>query len=575
MRLLKNAFIIFIKFGGKLAVFSLLLMALEILTSVTQLYLLKWFVNIVSIYYKQPVVIIIALIFISIYFLENICSFFSSVCTAKSDRVFLLNFSKSLFDKFNKLDYSNYENPSSLNIISRLKDNVHDNVKNAINSCINLIKIFTSSAMGSLIVFEVSPFIGISYIITLLTASIFSILGMNELNKLKFNQTLDERRLNYYNQLLTQKNTIIELRVFKAINFLVFKINHLITKLTKVSIKRTFKASMLYNISSILITIWSVTTIMFCYKKTTQNILSTGTFLVTLKIIMSLMESIEKISSSFANTFKELQVIRYYEDFMNLKEKNSWPAPINLKHHADYSLKINNVSFAYPNNVTKWVLKDISLDIKNNEKVAFVGENGCGKSTLIKLICGLYHPTGGYIEVAENQIGIVFQDFCKYFLTVRENVALSNVKRINDYGLIMQTLRSVDFDTNNISINAHLGNLTRNSFNISEGQWQRLAICRAVFKEGDIFILDEPTAAIDPITEAKLYEMFLRISENKTCIIVSHRLAATKFVDRIFVIKDGGICEQGSHKTLINQNGEYAKMFFAQSTWYLDGAKLI
>lgn len=228
------------------------------------------------------------------------------------------------------------------------------------------------------------------------------------------------------------------------------------------------------------------------------------------------------------------------------------------------------------------------MEIKDKEKVAIVGHNGSGKTTLIQLITGLYKPTAGNIflegkdlcQIDENElseyVSVVFQDFVKYALSVKENIALSDISQIDNLNEIKQTafLSGADSFIEALpnGYDTTLGKVLPNSIDISGGQWQRIALARSIFKKSKLIILDEPTAALDPKTEAYVFEKFRELTENKTAIFISHRLASVKMADRIIHLKDGQILEEGSHKELMALKGEYYNMYMSQAKWY-DGQR--
>ena len=240
-------------------------------------------------------------------------------------------------------------------------------------------------------------------------------------------------------------------------------------------------------------------------------------------------------------------------------------------------IHLRDVSFSYPNS-SKETLKHISLTIKNNTSIAIVGENGSGKSTLTKLIMGLYTPTQGTILYGDKPLNqysraskfartsAVFQNFMKYKLSVRDNVAIGN---INSQERIGEVLKKADVDL--IGLNITLDTILSREFggiDLSGGEWQRLAIARGLFRPHDLIVLDEPTAAIDPIEEANVFQSFQRISRGVTSIFVTHRLGSTQIADLILVMDKGTIAERGTHRELMAQRGLYYQLYMSQAQWY-------
>ena len=249
----------------------------------------------------------------------------------------------------------------------------------------------------------------------------------------------------------------------------------------------------------------------------------------------------------------------------------------------DVSIEFKDVSFTYPQ-TDKVVLKNLCFKIKQGEKVSIVGRNGEGKTTLIKLLLGLFLPDEGEIliggrplcsysqEVRNSLFGVVFQDFVKYSLTLNENVAVGNIAKLGDKAALSSAMREAQVDTFSVNLPNGAGTVLGREFagavDLSGGQWQRVAIARAIIGGKPILILDEPTSQMDPIAESKLYSEFARISQSRTAIFITHRLASTAITDRILVLEDGGISQDGTHEELMAHGGLYADMFKMQSQWY-------
>ncbi len=216
-------------------------------------------------------------------------------------------------------------------------------------------------------------------------------------------------------------------------------------------------------------------------------------------------------------------------------------------------------------------LAGVDLTVRAGETIAVVGDNGAGKSSLMKLLCGLYEPSSGalrwhHTRDANPRIVAVFQDFARFPLTARDNLVLSN----HDDARAAESLGAVGLESLRDRLDMPLTTEMENGSDLSGGQWQRLAVARAVAHAGDadLLVFDEPTSALDPESEARMMSLLLETAKGKTAFIVSHRLALTRFVDRIIVLDCGRIVEDGSHDTLMRKNGKYARMFRAQAAFY-------
>lgn len=229
-------------------------------------------------------------------------------------------------------------------------------------------------------------------------------------------------------------------------------------------------------------------------------------------------------------------------------------------------------------------MRDVNMKIDKGERVAFVGENGAGKSTMIKLLLGLYEPTAGHIyidgvdirELSDEErrkvFSVIFQDYQSYQLSLRENVALGDISKLHDDAKIKAALDDAGIGelpkTNDRGLDLNLGKIYSDGIDVSGGQWQRIAMARSYISDARFVIMDEPTAALDPIAESKMYERFADVLSKRGAIMISHRLASAKMADKIFVLSGGTVAEEGTHEELLKKGGLYHEMWEKQSSWY-------
>lgn len=257
--------------------------------------------------------------------------------------------------------------------------------------------------------------------------------------------------------------------------------------------------------------------------------------------------------------------------------------PIHLNLDGPPMIEFRQVDFAYPDTSTK-ILSDFSLRIEPGQKIAFVGENGAGKSTIIKLLARFYDTTKGEILINGvdirqldlnewySNLGVLFQDFNRYHHKVSENIAFGNVEAQGELQRVIDAAVASGADKVIERLpkgyDQVLGRLFREGVDLSGGQWQKIALARAFFKNAPVLILDEPTASIDARAEAEIFERVERLSKDKTVIIVSHRFSTVRNADKIYVIENGQIVEQGNHWQLMGINGRYAALFNLQAKGY-------
>lgn len=238
-------------------------------------------------------------------------------------------------------------------------------------------------------------------------------------------------------------------------------------------------------------------------------------------------------------------------------------------------ITVSNVYFKYAKS-NKNVLSNINMTIKPGEKIAIVGENGAGKSTLIKMLLGQYRPSSGTICWKDHlephgKVSVVFQNAVKFELTLRENILLGDANTPSDDAKILRVLEQcelIDLLHELGGLDVNLGQIVEGSRQLSGGQWQKLAIARALYNDAELIVFDEPTSAIDPNAEMEIYTKLLEICQDKAAIFISHRLGWAKNVDTIYVMYHGEIAEVGDHQDLVHHNGIYANMYALQSSWY-------
>lgn len=230
------------------------------------------------------------------------------------------------------------------------------------------------------------------------------------------------------------------------------------------------------------------------------------------------------------------------------------------------------------------MIHNLNLKVKAGENIALVGVNGAGKTTLVKLLCGFYHPNKGQILINGREIsdypeteyrklvGAVFQDMMVMATSVAENIACEKQEDIDEQKL-RQAMRLADIEEKIFSLprkekTSVTNFLDKDGVSFSGGELQRILLARALYKDAPLLLLDEPTSALDPLAETAVYEQYHRLSQGKTTIFISHRLASTKFCDRIIYYENGQVKEDGTHDELMKENGAYARMFEIQSQYY-------
>ena len=310
-----------------------------------------------------------------------------------------------------------------------------------------------------------------------------------------------------------------------------------------------------------------------------------STFLLYFTAVSGAAAWVTGILTQCSQLHKESIDLSRVQEYLHIPEPFRFEGGLQPPAADGYELRLENVSFRYPG-TDKDILKQMNLTIRPGEKLAVVGLNGAGKTTMVMLLCGFYDPTEGRVLLNGQDIrefdrsayyrlfSAVFQGFSILDTTIAECVAQTaeNIDREKVERCLAQAGLTQAIAQFPQGINTHFGrDVYLDGVQLSGGQTQRLMLARALYKDGPVLILDEPTAALDPIAENDIYQKYSDMTAGKTSVFISHRLASTRFCDRILFIADGGIAEEGTHQELLAKGGAYAKLFAVQSRYYQEG----
>ena len=351
--------------------------------------------------------------------------------------------------------------------------------------------------------------------------------------------------------------------------------------------KKIFAAVYTYMGISQIVSILA-TALLYCLviSKAYVGAITIGSILMYVGYLQKMLDTLSKSVNQFVSANIVVGYLKHYYDFLALETASAGDT---IQDIDDFEIVFENVSFKYPNS-ENYSLKDINCTIKKNEKLAIVGQNGTGKTTFIKLLCNLYKPTEGRIllngvdintydkQSYADLISVVFQDFNLFATSIAQNVAASSTI---DYNRLHTSLEIVGVSERVARMdNKEETMLTRylddSGVELSGGEAQKMAIARAWYKDSPLIILDEPTAALDPLSEFEIYNNFNDIVKDKSAIYISHRMSSCRFCERIIVFDAGTIVQEGNHDSLMkNKKGIYFKLFNAQAQYYVDETEIV
>lgn len=401
-----------------------------------------------------------------------------------------------------------------------------------------------------------------------------------------FRRSRERRQLTYYSQLVTDKDLVKEMRTLNLVDTFIEKYQTVFDGYFK-GLKRLKLRECIWSLlASVVSTVVNCVLFVMIANGVFEGRYEVGNYALYTGALTSISAGIATLITTTATIYESTLFINNFISFMKEEPKivPSIDPPRQVERGVGHTLVFENVSFRYPG-TSRDVLHDINLTISPGESVVLVGLNGAGKTTLIKLLMRLYDPTEGVIlldghDIREYDVtalydmfGIVFQDYGKYAVSVRENIAFGEVmKDILEEEIEQAALHSNAKDFIEKLPEKYDTSLMRyfdeSGTELSVGQWQKIAIARAFYADSDILILDEPTASLDAIAEQEIFTQFEMLREGKSSIFVSHRLSSATTANKIVVLGNGTVAEIGNHAELMAARGEYYKLFSTQAKRY-------
>ncbi|EMB24120.1 ABC transporter ATP-binding protein [Treponema denticola] len=537
-----------------------------------------------------------AVLAFTILFMNHV-NFISNIAFIYLEKKLTYNLSEAILTKMLKIEFACFEDAALHDALKEIRSHPAKKVINLFKECraflCDSIKLF-----GMVFIFaRVSPWLSLGFFVFLVLDFINEYIATKKIQAIYASQVFDERELEDLSSLLSNKDALPELKIFSAVPFIVKKFKDKYKVLLKERISITLKSYRYMGIASVIMIAWFSFLIFVLIRLIIRGQVSVGMFTGLIASITEIYYLLVFMSQSFWGLIDDNKSIGFLYTFMDL------PHDIHYKEmrHEEKILEQNileqkifdkknaiifeNVSFHYPNS-KKEVLKNISFRIEPGTHIALVGKNGSGKTSLIKLIAGLYKPSSGNIFIGSKNINflsrdalhrefsVVFQDYASYQMSLRENAALGSIEFLNDDEHLKKSLALISDDPVFDDLDKHLGKLEESGTELSGGQKQKLAIARACAAKTNFIIFDEPTASLDPSAEKEMYQNLQKIigtsNRGRGCIFISHRLASAKMADVIFVLDEGRIIEKGSHDELIKNGGLYSKMYKEQASWYKD-----
>lgn len=506
------------------------------------------------------------------------------------------SFNTAIIQKQLSIKYEHIENEETNELLNRIVKNPgFYSINEVFRHLVDLIGILINFVAVGWLVFELKWWLGAVLFLVCIPLVLISYVSQQKIYTILRSTSDLDRKSGYIEfDVLRGRDLAAERRLFGFTSYFNEKFEQYFTGAINLSKKVKFKWLALNKVSVMFIIITCVSFAVMLLTPLKNNEITLGFFISLVTAIFQLQEKMaNQMSEIIGFLSKDNEYMKDLNRFVQLEDEEeniTGSQEKNIPILRVQTIEFKNVYFKYPG-TSNYILKGLSFTIQSGMHYAVVGKNGSGKSTITKLLLGLYTPDQGEILINGINIrhiqsqtlhmlfSVVYQDFAKYSVTVGENIAVGDTRQftgkkkleaakiieIADYVRLKENVEQLpqQFDT-------PLGKILPNGIDLSGGQWQKIALARSLMKKDTVRILDEPTAALDPLEESNLYTHYSRISSEDTTIFISHRLGSTKLADIILVIDDGRVAECGCHEDLMQSRGIYNDMFNSQKEWYYE-----
>ena len=481
-----------------------------------------------------------------------------------------------------ELDLIAYEDPVFYDRLERARVQATDRL-GMIQQIGRLIQLVITTVTLSVTIIVYSPWLMLLLIAGVLPAflgeSHFAFLGYAK----NFRQTPVRRQLDYLRQVGGSKEAAKELKLFGLSQFLTQRFTKLSDGIYEENVALSRRKLIAGAFLSIVAFVGYYSAYVFVIWRTVTGVYDLSLWYLLSGAIQQASANIQQIFSTVSGIADQAlfltDLLAFFDMQPTIRSKpDALPAPRPIVRGFEF----RNVSFRYPGS-SRLVLNGLNFHLRPGERVALIGENGEGKTTIVKLITRLYDPTEGQVlldgidlkeyrlEDLYREIGVIFQDFMRYEMTARENIAVGRIEEIDDLALLEAAARKSLADAVIAKIGGYdqmLGRRFETGVDLSGGEWQKVALARAYLRDAQLLILDEPTAALDARSEFEVFQRFAELTAGKMALFISHRFSTVRMADRIVVLANGKIAEEGSHDQLARLGGRYKEMFELQAASY-------
>lgn len=571
-------------------ILSVLLSLVQGILPLLSLYLLKLIIDAITLAvkngdisnnYHQVILLIIASTLLAVF--QSALGLLNAYVAEAQGAVVTDYVFNSLHEKSVSIDLAFYENPDYYDTLHRAQQEGPYRPTKIVNGLTQTLQngVSLTAMVGLLFMFHWG--VGILLIVSTLPGLFVQVIHSRKQFAWQNKRTEEQRRAGYFGGILTGGAFAKEIRLFGLGNLFRTSFNALRLLLRKERLALTRSRSVAQFFAQLLAAIIFMGCLMLIAVRAIKGLITVGDMVMFYQAFQRGISYLKGLLGNIAALYEDNMFVAHFFEFLDIKNEIREPeTPVSLPATFSQGIVFDHVSFRYPGK-REAVLEDISFTIGAGEVVALVGANGAGKSTLVKLLCRLYDPQTGSITIEGHElprfrieelrrcISVVFQDYVRYFLTVRENIRLGDVKESEDSAKIAKAAAKANadafIDKLPLGYNTKLGRWWQDGEELSLGEWQKLVLARAFLRDAQLIILDEPTSSLDVNTEYHLYTKFRELISGRSALLISHRFSTVRMADRIIVLDGGRIVEQGPHDELLAQKGVYADMYIKQATW--------
>jgi ATP-binding cassette subfamily B protein len=441
----------------------------------------------------------------------------------------------------------------------------------------------TVGAMVALLL-RLSWVVGLIVLAAALPSAIVRLIFSGKLYRWQRSATPADRKSSYLHWLLTNSSHAKEIRLFDLGDYFRDWFRVLRKTLRRERLGITSKRSLADLASGAVATLAVFGTFAYIAKKTIAGAMKVAGMVAYYQAFQTSLSALQQVLTGFAALYEDNLFMTYFHEFLALERTIEEPAhPKPMPRPITEGVVFDDVCFQYPE-TERTAIDRVSLCVKPGEVVALVGTNGSGKTTLVKLLCRLYSPQSGSITIdgtdlrelsineLRREISVIFQDYAQYQLSVRQNIWVGNIAQPSDDAAVIEAARQAGADEviNGLAngYDTPLGKWFADGEELSIGEWQKVALARAFYRDAGILVLDEPTSALDPVAELTVFERIREMARNRAVILISHRFSTVYRADRIYILDKGSVAESGTHAELMELDGVYRRMYEVQARAY-------